>query len=222
MIFAWTLEEDSSVILICQTESHVWGAVTVTLQGSINDGNFRCTMHSLSYLLNHHLRILFPIHHGTLVVNTLPKAAPVVCFAHHVHSGMHRTTIVLYLLYGLRSEPIPSPRLESVGWRVQQPAHALGKVVTNPHTKNLSRRNAVIVEEASQLLAFGWISDNNKHVLGGTGWAVEMAKQRGFPTFLYELTYNEWWQWRQDKRSWYRCEGTKEDVHEPPVLCDTL
>ena len=114
--------------------------------------------------------------------------------------------------------PLSQVGLNSVDWRVDQAARTLGKTVSNPITKNLLKRNAVIVEEASQLLAFGWIDDNNNHVVGGTGWAVELAKLRGIPTFLYELKYEEWWQWQHDKQRWFQCEGMTEDIYEPPVL----
>ena len=83
----------------------------------------------------------------------------------------------------------------------------MGKNISNLHTLDLICRNAVLVEEASQLL-----------VMGGTGWSVEMAKARGIPTFIYDLKFAEWWQWQADKQSWYQCERMSEDITEPPLL----
>ena len=117
-------------------------------------------------------------------------------------------------------QPIPRDRLDAVRWRVENARKTLGKHITNPHTLDLICRNAVLVEEASQLLTLGWFNENGTNVMGGTGWGVEMVKAWGIPTFVYNLKYREWWQWRADKQSWYQGEGMSEDITEPPLLYD--
>ena len=142
---AWSLEEDCSIILVGHAESHVRGKVTIALQSSIQDGVFRSSMHSVTYLLSHHVRFFFPIRDLTIISITKEKFSPIV--------------------------------------------------------------------------VIGWFEHNGK-IMGGTGWSVEMAKAQGIPTFIDNLTFGEWWQWRNDKQCWYQCEGLSEDLTEPPFLYD--
>ena len=115
--------------------------------------------------------------------------------------------------------PLSKERIDSVEWMTELAARRLNKNVMNPMTKKLLARNAVLVQEVSQLLAFGWLSDDNIHVMGGTGWAVQMAKDKGTPVFLFELKYSDWMLWRGDQQQWVQCEGMNEENVLPPTLC---
>lgn len=70
-------------------------------------------------------------------------------------------------------------QLEEADPHVAAAAEALGKnFPTNRYTKNLLRRNYFQVRDTKLVIAVAEsLTTDGKHVEGGTGWAVEMAKK---------------------------------------------
>ena len=79
--------------------------------------------------------------------------------------------------------------------KVQRASLALGRIVNKPTTWSYLQRNAHLVSHAKQVLAFGRFDFLRKHVEGGVGWTVQMAKQRDILLFVFDLDYEEWWYW---------------------------
>lgn len=48
-------------------------------------------------------------------------------------------------------------------------------------------------------------------VAGGTGWAVEMAIQKGKTVFVFDMTTNRWWMWSETYKQFVPF------VHTPPL-----
>ena len=80
--------------------------------------------------------------------------------------------------------PIPKHELDAALPRMIEAGQNLGKVASKAITQQYLCRNWFIVKDAHQCLAFGYLDDMNKHVQGGTGWTVEMAKIRKIATFV--------------------------------------
>ena len=101
---------------------------------------------------------------------------------------------------------------------VQRAGLALGRVVTKPVTWSYLQRNAHLVSHAHQVLAFGHFDDFRKHVEGGVGWTVQMAKQRDILLFVFDLDFEEWWYWDPHWACFRQCEGMSDDWIAVPTL----
>lgn len=81
------------------------------------------------------------------------------------------------------------------GWEVVK---SVSKYINRnlPHQKyvqNLLSRNWFQVKNSSAIYAIGKIDRNtNKHVKGGTGWAVQMAITYGKPVFIFDQIQKSW------------------------------
>ena len=91
--------------------------------------------------------------------------------------------------------PLTHTELQEVAPYALQASVHLGRQVTNPMTMQYVCRNFHIIKEATLLLAFGFMDSMKKHVQGGTGWTVDMAKARNIPVYLFDLNYDEWFFW---------------------------
>ena len=101
---------------------------------------------------------------------------------------------------------------------VQRAGLVLGRIVTKPATWPYLQRNAHLLSHAKQVFAFGRFDDMRKHVEGGVGWTVQMAKQRNVLLFVFDLDFEEWWWWDPKDTCFQRCEGMSEDWIALPTL----
>lgn len=68
---------------------------------------------------------------------------------------------------------------------------------SKPWIANLLCRNWYQVKDAEALYAIGQLTSSGV-VDGGTGWAVQMAIDRGIPVFVYEQNRMQWIQWKNE------------------------
>ena len=116
--------------------------------------------------------------------------------------------------------PLTQAQLNVGSAAVQRAGVALGRTVSKPQTLAYLQRNAHLASHAHQLLAFGHFDDNRKHVEGGVGWTVEMAKQRDILVFVFDLDYEEWWYWSSHWNAFLQCEGMSDEWIANPSLTD--
>ena len=103
---------------------------------------------------------------------------------------------------------------------VQRAGLALGRIVKNQNTFYYLARNARLVTQATQVLAFGHFDEMRKHLEGGVGWTVQMAKQKNVLLFVFDLDYEEWWWWDPRAKQFLQCEGMSVDWIAVPTLGD--
>ena len=101
---------------------------------------------------------------------------------------------------------------------VQRASLALGRIVNKPTTWSYLQRNAQLVSHAKQVLAFGRFDFLRKHVEGGVGWTVQMAKQCDILLFVFDLDYEEWWYWDPQWTCFRQCKGMSEEWIAVPTL----
>jgi len=123
---------------------------------------------------------------------------------------------------GTPIQPLTYKELHEAGPYALQASVRMGKRVTDPITQQYVCRNWHIIKEATLVLAFGFLDSMKKHVQGGTGWTVDMAKAKNLPIYVFDLNYEEWFWW--DGHS-FRCihemwQCGKVDMHERPTLQD--
>jgi hypothetical protein len=73
---------------------------------------------------------------------------------------------------------------------------------SNPYVNNLLRRNWFQVNKSESIFAISKIE--NDIVSGGTGWAVQMAIDKGIPAFVYCQKTQLWY--ARDNEKWKECE----------------
>jgi len=62
------------------------------------------------------------------------------------------------------------------------------------YVDNLLRRNFYQIKDTERVYAIAPIDEDQKRVKGGTGWAVQMAIDRGVPEiYLFDLSSNKWY-----------------------------
>jgi hypothetical protein len=82
-------------------------------------------------------------------------------------------------------------------------AKALGRTWSNkPYVQGLLARNWQQVKNADAVFAIGNISDNT--VDGGTGYAVEMAKEVKKPIYVFNQKDNKWYKFNYDTNNFIR------------------
>lgn len=101
---------------------------------------------------------------------------------------------------------------------VQRAGLALGRLVSKSATWPYLQRNAHLVTHARQVFAFGHFDYMRKHVEGGVGWTVQMAKQRNVLLFVFDLDFEEWWWWDPKEKCFLQCEGMSEQWIAVPTL----
>lgn len=105
---------------------------------------------------------------------------------------------------------------------VNNAAVALGRPTVEFKGKDLVRRNYLQVDRSSSVYAVGYIVNPGERdfkgfvnhtgkqiVAGGTGWAVEMAIQKGNIVFVFDMITNHWYIWDHSERKFQKC-GTPE------------
>ena len=84
--------------------------------------------------------------------------------------------------------PVSSQLLALANPHIEEAAEKLGKrVPTDFHILPLIQCNYEIVRRADTVYAFGLLEDDCRRVLGGTGWTVQLALDRGKKVFLYDI-----------------------------------
>lgn len=74
------------------------------------------------------------------------------------------------------------------------------------YVNNLLRRNWFQIHNSKQTFAIGVIDDDYKTVEGGTGWAIELSKMKGHPTYVFTLDENRWYYWDRTCGIFRTCE----------------
>ena len=72
---------------------------------------------------------------------------------------------------------------------------------SKPWIANLLCRNWYQVKDAQALYAIGRLT-SGRAVDGGTGWAVQMAIDRGIPAFVFDIVKDSWHKWDGEKDYW--------------------
>ena len=69
-------------------------------------------------------------------------------------------------------------------------------ITYNPYVRNLLCRNWFQVKNSTVIFAVGiFINKRRIEVSGGTGWAVQMAKDNNKPIFIFNQENNAWFVW---------------------------
>ena len=109
--------------------------------------------------------------------------------------------------------PLTMEQLNEGMQELQTAASVLQRTVTSPVSQQYLARNYHIVKNASCVLAFGFFDVYGKHVLGGTGWGVQLAKQMNKQFYVFDALFGDWHYWDPHQRLFFQCEG----MHEHPI-----
>lgn len=72
-----------------------------------------------------------------------------------------------------------------------------------PWVNNLLRRNFYQIRDAQAVFAIAQIDQVGwKTVDGGTGWAVEMAKNQKVPVYVFDQNLKHWYNWCYETQQW--------------------
>ena len=117
----------------------------------------------------------------------------------------YNVTTVTYSFSGhVQNSPTPrtlTPTELAEGWdnvliaeqTLKRKVHTINN---NDYLKNLLSRNWFQVKNADVIYAIGRFTNIRKiHVGGGTGWAVQMAKDNNKPIYVFNLQNNAWYTW---------------------------
>ena len=77
-------------------------------------------------------------------------------------------------------------------------AFRLQRPLSSPLTEQYLCHNWYIVKDATLVLAFGFLDSMERHVQGGTGWSVDMAKAMNKPVYVFDLNADLWYWWNAD------------------------
>jgi hypothetical protein len=91
---------------------------------------------------------------------------------------------------------------------VKKAAVKLGKKPFKPTTLYKLARNWMQVKNSSQVVAIVGLNDNMITALGGTGWAVEMAKIHNKEVNVFNIRDNKWYTWN----------GNQFELSDTPIL----
>ena len=104
--------------------------------------------------------------------------------------------------------------LEAGGKDAQLAARMLQKnKVTNPFIRNLILRNVHQVKNADQVFAISEIT-NIGQVKGGTGYAIEMAKNKKKEIYVYDQKKFQWYKNNYEKKAWEPVPDSKVNITE--------
>ena len=101
---------------------------------------------------------------------------------------------------------------------VTRAAFQLGRHFSHPITLQYLQPNSHLIKPASLVLALGYFDELRKHVLGGTGWSVAMAKLLLKPLYVFDFDMEQWYWWNPTLQQYQPCEGmTKEQISLPTL-----
>ena len=102
----------------------------------------------------------------------------------------------------------------------QKVAKALGNNLSDgsSYTGKLLRRNMLQVNSADSIFALAKIVPNNFQVDGGTGYAVEGARQLKKPIFVYDLNTHKWNQFDYSKNKFEAYDGIPQITAHAAVI----
>lgn len=100
---------------------------------------------------------------------------------------------------------IPDRFLKSIAKKLGKPFP-----LKTEHNTNLIRRNYYQIVATQAVYAIGTL--DGEYVQGGTGWAIELARERHIPIYLFDIGTYSWWQCNIDLfgTGWTRC------LEDPP------
>ena len=78
--------------------------------------------------------------------------------------------------------------------RANQTLQRKSPIGTATYFEELMVRNYFIARQSYALYAFGYLEANKTTVKGGTGWTVQLALDMGKRVYLFDLTYNQWYE----------------------------
>lgn len=114
--------------------------------------------------------------------------------------------------------PLTSAQLRAGDTALEKAAVALGRHISNPITLQYFQSMAHLVNHANLVFVFGGFDEMRKHVEGGEGWAVQMAKDRNVPLYVFDTDFEEWWWWDPTARCFLQCEGMTDQYISVPHL----
>ena len=114
----------------------------------------------------------------------------------------------------------PLAPLDAAMPMVTRAVFQLGRHVSHPITLQYLQRNYHVIKPASLVLAFGYLDEVCKHILGGTGWNVAMAQLLLKPLYVFDLDMEQWYWWNPTLQQYQPCEGMTEEQISLPTLQD--
>lgn len=75
-----------------------------------------------------------------------------------------------------------------------------------PHQQYIHKlisRNYYQVQDSLCVYAVATLNFDTNIVNGGTGWAVEMAKLKNIPLFVFDQNKSNWYEWKSKENVWY-------------------
>ena len=116
--------------------------------------------------------------------------------------------------------PLTQPELDAAMPMVTRAVFQLGRHVSHPITLQYLQCNYHVIKPASLVLAFGYLDELCKHILGGTGWSVAMAQLLLKPLYVFDLDMEQWYWWNSTLQQYQPCEGMPEKQISLPTLQD--
>lgn len=114
--------------------------------------------------------------------------------------------------------PLTRAQLHAGNPAIEKAGSALGRSISNPIAYQYHQSAAHLVNHANMVFAFGTFDGMRRHVEGGEGWSVQMAKDRGIPLYVFDTDYEEWWWWNPTDKCFMQCEGMTETYVPVPHL----
>ena len=99
-----------------------------------------------------------------------------------------------------------------------QVSNRLNKPLNNPISLQYIHRNYHVVKQAEMVLAFTSFQPESNLCLGGTGWAVEMAKLLKKILYVYDVERNIWFWYNHQKDLFYACDQKSEEQFALPTF----
>ncbi|CAH3173197.1 unnamed protein product [Porites evermanni] len=99
-----------------------------------------------------------------------------------------------------------------------QVSNRLNKPLSNPVSLLYIHRNYHLVKQAEMVLAFTSFQPESNVVVGGTSWAVEMAKLLNKILYVYDVERNTWFWYRHDQDLFYACDQMSEEQFALPTF----
>lgn len=98
----------------------------------------------------------------------------------------------------------------------------LGRKVLDKNSYNgkLVRRDMIQVEACDAVFAIGYLEEDRIRVKGGTGYAIEKAKTRNIPIYIYEQNQENWFYYDYEDGLFHFYAGANWciDINHPPKL----
>ena len=173
-------------------------------------------------VLNHSLFV--PVQAGMSSLTIYSGGAKGVDSAVEYFSAQRGHTCVVYLPpchpRAKTITPLTPTQLKDATPIVFATAFRLQRTLSNPMTEQYLCRNWHIVKDATLLLAFGFLDSMERHVQGGTGWTVDMAKAKNIPVYVFDLNADLWYLWIAEENRFQSQDEMSERWIQPPTLQD--